>query len=190
MNATQYNRINELLSEYSTLASAFDLAEAEIKILQLAAAKELLPKHAELKIKLADLEEKLRALADAFYAELFPEADEKRTHATPFGSLKYHKSSSLEFDDEEKVLLKIKLACDRELQRVRNLTEPPRFTEAQLVRTFEEPNRDALGDLDDATLALFGITRVKKDNFKIVPFSMKTDRPAKAKKGKAELEAA
>lgn len=187
MNATQYNKINELISEFSTLAAAFDQAEAEIKSLQLAAAKELLPKHAELKVKLTELEAQLKTLADQHEASLFP--DDKRTHATPFGSLKYVKSTSLEVTDEEKSILKIKLACVEELAR-ESTGATPRFTEAQLLRTIEELDLEALAKCDDATLALFGIVRVTKDNFKVVPFAMKSDKPAKATKATKLQEAA
>lgn len=184
MTPTQYNRLNELLSEYSSINAALESAEGEIKTVQLAAATELLPKHAALKVRLTSVEDELRKLSDAHYEELFPE-DKKRSHKTPFGEVKYHKSSSLEFDDEEKVLLKIKLACEKECVRAGAQDEAPRFTEAQLIRKHEEPNLDAMGSLDDATLALFGIARVPKDNFSIKPFAMRSDKPAKALKAAA-----
>ena len=178
MNATQYNKLNELLSEFSTVNALLEAAEGEIKVVQLASAAELLPKHAELQIRLTNIESELKKLSDAHYEELFPEA-KKRSHETPFGTVKYHKSSSLEFDDEEKVLLKIKAACAQEAQRVRNLNEPPRFTEDMLIRRSEAPNLDAMGGFDDVTLAMMGIERKRKDNFSVKPFTMKTDKPAK-----------
>lgn len=178
MNANQYNRLNELLSEFSTVNALVEAAEGEIKVVQLAAAHELLPRHAELQIRLTALEAELKKLSDAHYEELFPEA-KKRSHETPFGSVKYHKSSSLEYDDEEKVLLKIKAACQAEAARVRNLSEPPRFTEDMLIRKTEAPNLDAMGSFDDLTLAALGIERVRKDNFSVKPFAMKTDKPTK-----------
>lgn len=182
MTPAKYNHINELLAEYSSVSAALEGAEAQIKKIQLSAASGLLPEHAGLKVKLTDIEAKLRTLADENYGDLFPAAEEKRTHNTPFGSLKYHKSSSLDFKDVEKVLLKMRLACNAEEVRVRNTTELPRFTWDQIVRTHEEPNLAALGDFDEATLALFGITREQDDNFKIVPFDMKSDKPAKAQR--------
>ena len=178
MNAAQYNKLNELLSEFSTVAAMLEAAEGEIKIVQLVAAGELLPKHAELQVRLTGIEAELRKLSDAHYDELFPEA-KKRSHETPFGTVKYHKSSSLEYDDEEKVLLKIKAACQAEAARVRNLNEAPRFTEDMLIRRTEAPNLDAMGGFDDLTLAAMGIERRHKDNFSVKPFDMKTDKPAK-----------
>lgn len=182
MNADQYNAINTLLSKYSELSAALESAEAEIKTVQLAAARDLLPKHAAAKVALGELEGALRKLSDRHYTELFP--DEKRTHKTPFGAIEYRKSSSLEVEDEEKSILKIKVACTEELAR-RSEGRPPCFTEDQLIRTREELNLEALAQLDDTTLAMFGIVRVCKDNFKLSPFAMKTDKPAR-KPGKLQ----
>ncbi len=178
MTPSQYERLNTLLSEFSTITASFEQAEAEIKIVQLAAAKELLPNHATLKTKLADLEKSLRQLADDHYTELFP--DDKRTHQTPFGGVKYQKSASLEVPDAEKSLLKIKLECQAEVARSSRASLPPLYTEDQLIRKTEELNLEALGQFGDATLALFGVTRKHTDNFTVLPFKMKSDKPRKA----------
>lgn len=167
MKVNEYNRINELISEYSKISALLEKAEADIKMRQLKAAESLLPEHAELQLRLGDLEQKLRALADEHQAELFTEGG-KRTHATPFGAMKFHRSSNLEFDDAEKVLLKIRLEADR-----------ADIIAAAFIRTHEEPNLEALETLDDKQLALFGVRRVTKDNFKVVPFAMKADKPKK-----------
>lgn len=179
MTPANYNKLNVLLSEYSVLSAALEAAEAEIKTIQLAAAQELLPKHAAAKVALANLEGSLRALSDQLYTELFP--DDKRSHKTPFGEVKYTKSSSLEFDDPEKVALKIDAACDAEEAYAARDKRAPAFTAEQLLRTRVEPDLEALEKLSDGQLHLFGITRIQKDNFKVVPFAMKTDKPAKKK---------
>lgn len=184
MTAPQYALLNELLSEFSAVNAALEAAESEIKTVQLAAAEKLLPQHAEAKIKLTNLEARLRVLADEHYAELFSEAN-KRSHQTPFGGVKYSKSTSLEVSDEEKSMLKIKVRATEELAR-QSEGHPPRFTEEQLIRSREELNLEVLGEMDDATLALFDIKRVTKDNFKVVPFDMQSDKPARAKKTKLQ----
>ena len=163
MTASQYNRINELLSDFSSLNAAVEAAEAEIKTVQLAAAKELLPKHAAAKVALSSIESTLRALSDEHYQELFP--TEKRTHKTPFGALEYRKSSSLEIEDEEKSILKIEARFEADMTR--------------FIRTRKELNIEALEELDDDYLALVGIVRKHKDNFKVVPFALMADKPAK-----------
>lgn len=185
MTAAIYNRINELLAEYSGVSAELEKAEANIKSRQLKSAETLLPEHARLKIRLDELETELRKLSDANYAELFPGA-EKRNHKTPFGELTYRKSSSIQYDDREKVLLKIKLECRREAEAAVNERRPRRFSEEQFIRTHEEPNLDALASVDDSLLALLGFHRVQADNFKVKPFTMKTDKPRKVK---AELAA-
>jgi hypothetical protein len=181
MTAAEYNTINELVSQFSALNAALEGAEAEIKTVQLAAAQPLLPKHAAAKIALADLEAKLRKLADDHYGELFPK--DKREHKTPFGALKYTKSASLEYDDEEVVCLRIHKACDEEEAVALKDKRSPLFTADQLLRTRIAPNLEALESQPDGMLTIFGIRRMAKDNFKVVPFEMKTSKPAK-KKGK------
>ena len=181
MTSKEYNRLNELLSQFSLLNAALETAEAEIKTVQLTAAQELLPKHAVAKVALANIESAVRTLTDSLYAELFPK--DKRSHKTPFGEVKYTKSTSLEYDDEEKVALKIHAACDAEEAHAARDKRPPLFTSEQLLRTRVEPKLEALEALSDAQLYAFGIRREHKDNFKIVPFAMKTDKPAK--KGEA-----
>ena len=123
----------------------------------------MLPKHAAAKVALSSIEATLRSLSDEHYGELFP--TEKRTHKTPFGSLEYRKSSALEVEDEEKSILKIEARFEADMN--------------SLIRTRKELNLEALAELDDRTLAIVGITRKHKDNFKVVPFTLTADKPAK-----------
>ncbi len=178
MTAQQYNRLNELLAEYSRIDAALEAAEAEIKKVQLDAASELLPEHAQLKVTLTDLETALRKLSEEHYVELFA-ANDSRTHKTPFGGVKFHKSSSIECDDDEMALLKVEVACAKEAERARLANEQPRFVLSQLVRTHQELNLEALAGFDDATLVLFGVRREASENFKVLPFDMRTDKPKK-----------
>lgn len=187
MTALEYSKLNDRLSQYSTLFAALEAAEAEIKTIQLAAAGELLPKHAEAKIKLANLEAELRVISDGFYAELFPE-NKKRTHQTPFGGIRYHKSTTLEFDDEEKSVLKIHRDCEEEEARAAHDRRPALFTSDQLLRTKVTLNLEALEALPDAQLAAWDIRREKKDNFKVLPFAMQTDSPARKPAKKKEAK--
>jgi hypothetical protein len=185
MNAKTYNQINELLSEYSRVNAEIEKAEGQIKVRQLKSAELLLPEHARLKVRLDELENELRRLSDANYTELFPD-EKKRNHKTPFGELTYRKSSAIEFDDMEKVILKIKLECRKEAEAALREKRSARFTEQQFIRAHEEPNLDTLATADDSLLALFGFYRTHNDNFKVKPFTMRTDKPRKAI---AEVEA-
>ena len=177
MTATEYNKLNDLLSQFSTLTAALEGAEAEIKTVQLAAAQELLPKHAAAKVALANLESQIRKLSDTIYVELFP-AD-KRSHKTPFGEIAYTKSTTLDFDDPDEVSLRIDRAGDEEEAYAASEKRAPLFTAKQLLRVKVTPNIEALETLPDGILHLFGVRRVHTDNFKIKPFAMKTDKPAK-----------
>jgi len=185
MNSNQYNKINELLSEFSAASIALESAEANIKAVQLTAADPLLPEYAQLKMRVADIEQTLREICDQHYEALFPN-DKKRSHKTPFGEVKYHKSSALELDDVEKVILKIHLFGKAEEEQALKEKRMPRFTVANLLRKIEEPNLEALGNLDNATLSIFGVVREEKDNFKITPFALKTDKPSRARKSEAQ----
>jgi hypothetical protein len=185
MNANTYNKINELISEYSKVIAELEQAEATIKTRQLQAAEALLPDHAGLKIRLEEVERQLHRLAAAHYDELFAE-NEKRNHKTPFGELTFRRASSIEFDDREKVLLKIKLESAREADAALREKRAPRFTENLFIRTHEEPNLEVLAGLDDSLLARFGFQRVQQDHFRVKPFGMKSDRPGS--RVKAELE--
>ena len=173
MTPTKYNNLNELLAEYSELTAELSAIEAEVNKSQITAARPLLPQHANTKARLSDLESKLREIAIAF-PELFP--DDKRTHQTPFGSISFRSSTALDFDDEEKVMLKIKVACVKEARRSSLAGDAPAFTEETLLRTRQEPALEALEKLDDTQLALFGITRKKTDKFAVKPLEVKADK--------------
>lgn len=181
MTPQQYNRIYELIAQVNEGRAQLEKSEAEITELQLDAARDLMPSHAALKLKVAGLEEELKALSNQHYAELFPD-EAKRTHTTPFGGLQFRKSSSLEFENEELVLLKIERVCAAEELSAREQKRQPRFTASALIRTHAAPNLEALSELDDVTLALFGIKREHAENFKVLPFKPATDKPAKKAK--------
>jgi hypothetical protein len=184
MTPTRYNNLNELLAEYSQLSAQLAAIESDVNLQTLAAVKPLLPQHAETTARIAEIEGKLREIAVA-NPELFPE--DKRTHTTPFGAIAFRKTTSLDFDDEEKVILKIKVACAKELQRSERFNAVPRFTEEQLLRTRQEPNLEALEKLDDAELTGFGIARKTEEKFTVKPLEVKADKLAK--KSKAEANA-
>lgn len=179
MTPTQYNRINELLAEYSELSSTLTTIEASVNKSQIAAARPMLPDHANTTARLGEIEGRLKEIAIA-NPELFP--DDKRTHKTPFGSVSFRKSKFLEYADEEKVILQIKLACTKELSRAHNQARPPLFTEETLLRTIEQPNKEALELLSDAQLAQFGITRKTEETFNVKPLEVKADKLRKADK--------
>jgi hypothetical protein len=180
MTTEQYTNFCNLLSTFSAKSAALKTSEAAIELAHVNAADSLQPEFARAKTELASDEEKLKEMCVKFSAELFP--DGKCSHATPFGTVKLTTSTGLDFTDEEKLLLLIRVRCLEDA-----VSKTPRgFNIEQLIRTQEAPNLEALERLDDATLSLFGITRRTTKSLKIVPVTVKADKPAKSssKKGK------
>lgn len=182
MTPRNYNGLNEMLARYSELSARLVTIEADVNRSQIAAARPMLPDHANTKAELADIEAELRKIAIAS-PELFP--DDKRTHNTPFGSLSFRKSSYLEIGDEEKTVLRILVACRKEADRAAKAKVAPLFTEETLLRTIQEPNREALEKLTDAQLASFDIERKTEEKFTVKPLEVKADKLVK----KAQAEA-
>jgi hypothetical protein len=173
MTPTKYNGLNELLAEFSDLTARLVTIEASVNKSQIAAARPMLPDHANTTARLSEIESKLRTIA-VENPELFPE--EKKTHNTPFGAISFRSSTSLDFDDEEKVVLKIIHACDKERTRADRAGVPPLFTEDSLLRKRLEPDLEALEKLTDAELALFGIERKTTEKFSVKPLEVKADK--------------
>lgn len=178
MTPNKYNDLNELLAEFSELCTTLATIEAEVNLSQITAARPLLPDHANTTARIGEIEDRLRKIAQD-NPELFPEP--KRTHQTPFGSIAFRKSKRLEIrdKDEEKAILKVKVACSKELKRAELKNEPPRFTEETLLRKREELNLEALETFEDAELPQFGVDRVEEEKFSAKPLQVKADKLAK-----------
>lgn len=78
--------------------------------------------------------------------------EERKTLATPFGGLKFTRSTELVVDDE-----------NISLQLIAALGGPS--AAAKYLRTVQVLNKEALATLDDAALARFGLARRTKENF-------------------------
>jgi hypothetical protein len=186
MTPHSYNQLNQLLADHSRLSAELAGIESDANLRTLRAVTPLLPTHAETKAAIGEIEGKVRAIAVA-NPELFPE--DKKTHTTPFGAISFRTTSFLEIEDEEKAMLKIKLACEREMLRATRAGTPPLFTEDTLLRTKQECNLEALEKLDDAQLALFGIARKSEEKFSLKPLEVKADKLSK-KATKEKVDAA
>jgi hypothetical protein len=187
MTPKKYNELNEMLAEYSELSAQLASIEAVVNKKSLDAARTLLPQHSETKARIGDIEAKLRVMA-VENPELF--TDDKKTHQTPFGSVAFRTSTYLDVDDEEKVVLKIKAACQKELKRASALNVVPRFTEEMLLRKIEQPNLEALEQFDDADLSTFGVVRKTEEKFSVKPLEVKADKLSKKAKTEPVQEAA
>ncbi len=94
----------------------------------------------------------------------------KKSLKTPFGEVKFHAGTKLAISNEELTLHLIKEA----------ITKDPALAGLELVRSHEEPNKEALEKLDDGLLKRFRIDRVVDDHFSV--------KAAKLDMGKAVSE--
>ena len=176
MTPKNYGELNQLLANHSRLSAVLGGIESDANLRSLKAVTPLLPKHANTKAEIAEIEGKVRAIAVAS-PELFP--DEKKTHTTPFGAISFRTSKFLHIEDEEKTILRIQLACEKEIQRANHAGEQPRFTVGTLLRTKVEPNLEGLELLDDADLKGFAIERKTEEKFSLKPLEVKADKLSK-----------
>lgn len=188
MTPKKYNELNELLAEYSKLSADLAATESKVNKASVKAAEPLLPEYAETKAMIAEIEGRLFKMATE-NPELF--SDDKKTHSTPFGSVSFRSTSSLQIESVDEALQRIRLACQAEELRAMKAKEPPRYTEALLIRLKEVPNIEALERLTDVELKMvFGITRKTEEKFTVKPLEVKTDKLLKKQKGGELREAA
>lgn len=122
----------------------------------------------------------LQAARDGAEAEIkdlakrHPEWCDGRTIKTPYGTVKFTRTTSLEIANPEVTLALIKASPDAEF-RVR------------AIRTIEEPAKEALEALDEASLAKLAVRRVATDSITVKAAKVdmgKAGKPAAAKAGK------
>jgi hypothetical protein len=89
---------------------------------------------------------------------------DSRTIKTPYGTVKFTETTSLEIPNPEVTLTLIKHLPDAELRE-------------RLIRTVEEPAKEALEAMKDDELAALGVRRIKTDSV--------TVKAAKVEMGKA-----
>lgn len=169
-----YAKLYELVNAYSAASSAVKSAESTIEKIQLSSAKELMPELARVQAELANLESQIKAIVDKYSSELFPE--DKRSHKTPFGTLEFHASTSLEFDKEEMVIANIFRFSELEDENAKLEKRIPRWKAKDFLRMVCKLNIERLENESDEFLNMLGIHREKNDNFKIKPLVVKADK--------------
>lgn len=175
--SAEFKNLVELLGIYTDASNRLDELQNDANKELLEALDERKADYAKLQATLTETEEALRAVALA-HPEWFAE---KKSLATPYGTVKLHASSWLEPKDEEVSILLIKRACDEEDARSQAAQEPAAFTINTFLRFKETLDLEALSKLDDGLLKRFRIERKHDDNFKV--------EPAKVKMGKAMKDA-
>ena len=173
------------VTKYSRLSAELQGTESRVNIASVEATEPMLPEYSETKMRIADIEARLRVIA-VENPELFP--DEKKTHKTPFGSISFRAVTYMDIDkeDEETLVLKVKDACHREILLAMREKRAPRLQVEKLIRTREALNIEALELFSDEELKhLFGIERKREEKFSVKPLEVKADKLAKKLSGSA-----
>lgn len=166
--SAEYKNMLDLQSVHAAANNDLKELEAEINDEMLTQIDFRRDRYAQLQKAIADSEASLELIA-VQHPQWF---GDKKSLKTLYGSLEFKSSRSLEVANAELSLALI------EAEAIRNGDfDPILYTRREITL-----NLEALGELDDATLAKFKIKRVEKNNF--------TVKPAKVDLGKAVKEAA
>lgn len=174
-----FTRLVNLLQAYSGLSVELAGIETSLNNEHLDMVRQFKASYAEAQSKLGLLEGALEDLSRA-HPEWFKD---KKSVKTPFGAVKFHASTELEIGNEEATILL--------LEQEERLNED--FDAALYLKTEVTVNKEALEELDDATLKRFRVKRVPKENFSVVPVKVdmgKAVKDADAKEAKAEARKA
>lgn len=153
-SAEEFSNLVSLMALFSEVTNRMDDLQTDVNRQFLELIDEHKAEYAELQDKAAQAEKALEILTlrnPGWFSE------KRKSIKTPYGSVKFHKSTKLEIGDEEKVILRLKLYARDNLA----------FTLPNFVKNRETLDIEALEKLTDAELLAFGITRLRKDNFSV-----------------------
>lgn len=154
----EYKNMVDLLAVYSDASNQLAELEVEVNAELLSQMDDHRAEYSQLQEKLTQAETALELVALA-HPEWFAT---RKSLKTPYGTVKFTRSTRLEVPNEEVALLLIK-------QHAEKADPEDEFTLGAFVRTAEELNLEALEKLDDRLLRQFRINRVPTQNFKIEP---------------------
>lgn len=163
---SEFKNFVELISIYTAAALELESVENSASAAQLELVDANLAEYTNLQQTITKTEEALQLIA-LKHPEWFAG---KASIKTPYGSVKWTPSTSLEIPNEE---LSIEL-IERDLQT--NLESRP----GDYIRTKKELNREALETCDDAMLARYKIRRVSKKTFAVTPAKLDMGKAVKA----------
>ena len=165
-----FKNMCDLLSVFSEGAAQLKAMQGELDSMFLSLIDDKKKEYADLQEAVTKAETALEVIVRR-HPEWFAE---KRNVKTPFGQVKFTRSTSLEIKNEE---LSILLARSE-------LPDGESY-----IREVEELDREAIEKFDDATLKTLKIKRVTKDNFSVVAASVDLGKAVKEAASK-ESEAA
>jgi hypothetical protein len=152
-----FKNMCDLLSVYSEGSAQLKAMQGEMDSMFLSLVDDKKTEYAELQLAVTNAETGLEVIA-LRHPEWFTE---KRIIKTPFGTVKFARSTVLEIKNEE-----------------------PAGTKAQFIRQIEKLDVEALEKLDDDVLKLLKVKRVQKDNFSVVAASVDLGKAVKEAAGK------
>jgi hypothetical protein len=162
----EYKNLIDLLAVYAECTNRLESLQSEIQGSLLEIVDDKRKDYAECQAALSQAEAAIEAIATS-HPEWFSE--KRRSIKTPYGTVSFRKSTSLDVPNEEASIILIE----------QNL---PQEQAAQYVRQEKALNLEALEKLTDAELKPFRIKRVTSDSFSV--------KAAKIDLGKAVKEAA
>lgn len=172
-DANDYKNLVDLLAVHSEASNRMLELQARIQGEYMELIDGAKPEYAKFQAVIGDAEAALKALALA-HPDWFPK--ERKSIKTPYGTVKFTSTTSLEINDEEATILLIEHAGRAK----------------DFLRVKQEVDCEALEKLDDAALKAFRVKRVADESFKVTPATLDMGKAvqdaAKAKekgKGKA-----
>ena len=163
-----FKNMLDLMAVYSAASHSLEEMGAEINNMLLELIDDKRADYANLQKALTESETALEHIALS-HPEWFADA---RSVKTPYGVVKFHRSTKTVVKNEEVTFLLVKQHAEKN----------PDFDLSLYIQTSEALNIEALEKLDPALLKAFRINRVESDNFSVTP--------AKVNLGKAVKEAA
>ena len=195
ISESDFANLVNLMSIYS--AASHELAELETEI-----NKDILEKVDEKKQRYAELQEAFSKAEEALelVALAHPEwFAVKQSLNTPYGSVKFHRSTSLEASNEEASILLIKQEIEHLAEQLldpklsnekRALLEERYAGIKNAIRLREELDLEVLAKLNDTELNRFRIVRNSQNNFSAKPLKLDMGKAVKAAIETAKQKAA
>ena len=168
-NDADFKNMCDLLSVFSEGMAQLKAMQGEMDSMLLDMVDDKREEYAAYQKAVTEAETSLEVIARR-HPEWFTE---KRSIKTPFGTVKFSRSTVLEIKNEELTieLVRSQLAAN---------SDDPEATEATYIRQAEALDREALERLDDDTLKRLRVKKVEKDNFSVVAASVDLGKAVKA----------
>ena len=193
VESADFREAVELLSIYTSASQELEALETKLNQCLICEVDQIKGQYALFQSTLQEAESKLELIA-LRHPEWF---GEKKSVKTPYGELKFHKSSPLEVKNEEVsvVLIEARLTELAALLETATPGEIARLAEEQslltsFLRRETHLDLDSLGKCDESLLKKFRISRTEKQNFSIKAAKIDLGKAVKAAAKQEMKEAA